>query len=164
MNVREWDSRAAYAACLVPNATASIENALHSTEEIFAFTECLLNRAAFDPYAVAHAVLGHFSIFKHIYTGFRDTKLLRVDTEQDFFSLVDNDLLVSLVDQGTRMHENANEVVVAYALSELVRRQIKIPKSLKEQVGLFYESPDFVLQVRRKDTMHEVVLSQVLPD
>jgi hypothetical protein len=90
--------------------------------------------------------------------------LLRVDTEQDFFSLVDNDLLVSLVDQGTRMHENANEVVVAYALSELLRRQIKIPKSLKEQVGLFYESPDFVLQVRRKDTMHEVVLSQVLPD
>jgi len=54
---KDWNSRAAYATCLTPDATRNMVLMLNSGGSLAAFNECLYNRAAFDPISVGHAFI-----------------------------------------------------------------------------------------------------------
>ena len=57
--VTTWNARAAYAACLLPDATGSIVRALAASADIAAFVECLYNNARFNVEDVSAAILDH---------------------------------------------------------------------------------------------------------
>jgi hypothetical protein len=53
----QWNSRVAYATCLTPDATRNMVLMLSDAPTLEPFNECLYNRAAFDPIAVAQGFI-----------------------------------------------------------------------------------------------------------
>jgi hypothetical protein len=162
--IKHWNSRAAIAACLLPNGTEAIKCSLTNSEDLFAFSECLLNNAPFDPVPVAGALVDHFEKYKNSWIGVRDVGILRIEIEQDFFSLLGNDLLVVLLAVCTTAHSNGREILAAYALSELRNRKLNVPEQLVEQVRLYYDGTrDFDFEVKRRTGWEKFLLSELIP-
>jgi hypothetical protein len=119
--VMQWNSRAAYAACLLQDATVSMKVALARGSDIAAFVECLNNGARFDPSAVAPAVVEHFVKFE-LAERKSDASGTKLNAKQDFFSAASNEFLVALVQEGLANITAAHDVVLAYSTAELIRR------------------------------------------
>jgi len=134
--ITKWDTRTAYAACLMPDATRCLVKALHSTRELHVLTECLSNNAPFDPDEVARAVVRHYG-FEHSIRAFlhrRTDDEICVEVKQDFFHLVSNEFLDSLASVGNRNFSKVHDLILALALSELMRRGRKFDLKLREDV------------------------------
>src|ERR1051325_509444 len=61
--VHSWTTRAAYAACIAPDATQAVITSLRSTSDTSTLLECLENRAPLDSRPVANALFDHFGLF-----------------------------------------------------------------------------------------------------
>jgi hypothetical protein len=156
--VEKWNYRAAYAACISGDATPSMVRALHSTEDIQAFSECLYNQAPFRSDEVAQAVISHFGRFRP-FTHERLGSRLTVETTQDFFHLCPDSFLVDML-EAAFLNRNAgdhlrdsrrfepHDVIVAYSLDELRQRKAKLkPEYLQRDLKVFYGSSDFTMQI-----------------
>ena len=158
MKVERWNYRAAYAACISGDATPSMVRALTATEDIQTFTECLYNQAPYRSEDVARAVIVHFAKFRP-FTHERFPSRLTVETNQDFFDLCPDSLLVDMLeaavhnryandDHGDSRRFEPNDVVVGYTFEELRRRKCKIKKeTLRDDLKLFYGSANFTIQI-----------------
>jgi len=146
--VEVWNARAAYAACLSPNATKSIVNALTHSNDFGPVVECFYNNALFEADGVAFAlgeyfarVAGAFKITSR--KGFDD-----VQTENDFFGIVQPDLLESLVRLAATKRTRARDVLLAYSLAELAGRKRTLPPSIVRMLRTAYAG-EGVWEVRR---------------
>lgn len=142
--VVQWTSRAAYAACLLPDATSSMVHALSKESELNAFTECLYNGALFDGPTVAGAVVDHlerFSAYKQVVS----SDEIVVETSQDFYALVSNEFLEDLIQAGLAFQTPAREVVLAYSLAEFVHRQNRMRILLLRRIGERYREISFTV-------------------
>lgn len=145
---REWNARAAYAACLVPDASKHIALALTMSADIGPFVECLHNGAVFDTGEVAMAVVEHFARHEKTFTITQNVELIAFDTNQDFFRHTSDTFLLSLAVAGASGTTAAHQVVLAYTLADILRRGLEIPAPLLSQIRVRYAS-DRVFQVMR---------------
>jgi hypothetical protein len=133
-DVQEWNSRAAYAACLTGDATRSMINALERSSETSAFSECLANNAAFDVAMVAEAVVDHFHRAQPASTVDRGETFISIRTNKAFFILASNDFLYALLDSSAPGNTIAHDVVLWCTIVELVSRKAVIPVVVGQDV------------------------------
>lgn len=118
-----WDVRAAYAACLSPDASRSISKMLRNAGDISAFCECLYNAAPFDPDRVAKEVLNR-CIRKQCFTYQKLNEGIAVNSGEDFFSYATPEFLCSLIRVGLNTGGPAGEMLAAYAMAECKSRKL----------------------------------------
>jgi hypothetical protein len=157
--VSDWNYRAAYAACLSPDATIGMVCALRKAQNIQAFSECLLNQAPFDIERVAPAVLEHFERYRP-FTHHRARSWLTVQATQEFFELASIDflyalLLVSMAGRNQEFDSYADsryaphDVLIAYTLAEFKVRRRRVDRDdvLVRRLRNVFGS-DFQFQIR----------------
>lgn len=123
-----WNTRTAYAACLIPDATRCLVKSLIQAPELHVLVECLANNAPFDPDEVAKALVKCFGIkrFRTNVQFEKTEKEVRVVFYQDFFRLVTDEFLSALVHAGAYDRTEAHDIVYSLALSEEKRRGHKL--------------------------------------
>ena len=163
--VREWNARAAYAACLLRDATESMVCALTATSDLYAVTECLYNNALFDCQHVAEAIEKHFAKFPHGAHLGRGAIGLEAHWDQDFLAMVSDDLLRSiLVRSSGRTRTTVTDLLAAYGLGELKSRGMRLPRELYNQYLLRYGHAEQSFSVVRKGGGRlEFQLADLLP-
>jgi hypothetical protein len=155
-----WDSRAAYATCLRQNATDALSRALATARDIFVLIECLNNNAAFDPKLVAHAVAEHFSRFPETWSYRRDSGLLYLATEDDFFELASDEFLKNLALVGGDGQGAGHDLTFAYALSELRRRRTSISPSIRQLIARRVSDGISAIEITRFGQSIRIVLGE----
>ena len=155
--IDKWGTRAAYAACLLPNATDSMVYALTKDEDVGAFIECLHNRAAFEPGDVADAVVQHFSKFDNVFRWRRKGRTILVETRQDFFSLATTDLIESMLTVASSVRSPPTDLVAAYCLVELRSRAAPLHSLMRRRVRERYRGVTF--QVTRHGSIKRLAVS-----
>lgn len=150
--VSEWSIRAAYAVCLLPDATDAIVRMLDESSNIVAFSECLYNRAPFDTRRVALAVISRTG--RRGGTVFEETGVgLMVRAEEDFYAEASPEFLRTLVELGSSApHDNFGNIVACYALSELSKRGIRADQRLLSHrlAHLYSMTPHLTIDVRER--------------
>jgi hypothetical protein len=112
-----WDNRAAYAACLVPDATSHMLDMLRSPNGHQAFIECLYNGASFNMLRVAESVIDRVSRGTCELTALSTRSVARIF--EDFFGLASDDFLRVLVEAGSK--RKGQREANAQKIGELVR-------------------------------------------
>jgi hypothetical protein len=158
--VRAWSVRAAYAACLMPDATNAIVRMLQTSDDIAPFVECLYNNARFDVRAVASAICKHFVKFRGFTVA--EAIVLMAETPKDFFRLASDDLLVALLQEVVSVPaSDAHKVLFAFTLAEMSIRKQAVPEELKPAVRFRLDRVDR-LHIRRGDTHLEFTKSELV--
>ena len=129
-----WDSRAAYAACLTPNATASILAALKKSFELGPVVECFYNRPLFDAEAVANGLEQFFNRNADTFSISAKNGIINVATTNDFFAVASTRLLEELARLSLEGRTSVRDFLLAYSLSELRRRSSPLPGSLASRL------------------------------
>lgn len=151
--VQKWDLRAAYAACLIPDATQSVYSALTNSRTIEAARECLQNSARFDPDVVAAAVFHHFDKFRdrfaHVSALSGGQRTLTISTLSDFFAVADPVFLDAIVKKaGSVTHTTGLEVAVGFCLAEIYQRRLPVPEASKPFLRRLFEKVDLIRVTR----------------
>jgi hypothetical protein len=115
--ISRWNTRAAYAACLLPDATPYVETSLIRNRELHFLVECLGNNAPFDVSVIAKAVIQHLRRYRD-YTYQKDGRIIRVGLITDFLHLVSDDFLAELVRAGTFEHTEIHDVLYLVSAAE----------------------------------------------
>lgn len=155
--IQKWGTRAAYAACLLPDATASMVYALTNDEDISAFIECLHNRAAFEPGDVADGIVQHFTKFDRVFRWRRKGRTIAVETSQDFFGLATTDLLESMLTVASSTRSPATDLIAAYCLIELRSRGGQLQRLMSRRIRERYRSTTF--QAKRQDGVKHLAVN-----
>jgi hypothetical protein len=159
-DVRVWDSRAAYATCLRPNATEALSRALASSKDLFVLMECLNNNAAFEPKVVAHAVSNHFSRFPDTFMYTRDNEIIALQIAQDFFELAGDGFLKNLALIGGEGRGAGDDLMFAYSLAELRRRGAAFSPLVKQLMARRVEDGVSCFDIVRNGEHVRVVLGE----
>jgi hypothetical protein len=177
-----WDNRAAYAACLVADATAHIEDMLRVPGGYPAFMECLYNGASFNMLRIAECVIDRVSLGVCKLTD--DHESISAKIPEDFFGIASDEFLRVLVEAGsgrkgrrqtsTEANRKAGIAVAYYAFSELVLRSKKVARSsLRGSLAAQYlDVPDRTIVVWRQPRLGDTeeqqpvqfTLSQAIED
>jgi hypothetical protein len=155
-NIGVWNIRAAYAACLVPDATVYLERALTQESTVQAIAECLYNNAACDPYRISLAMIEHFDKYQLFTLSITSYKLIAA-TKQDIFHLASDDLLEYLLKLTFRLRgasrKQCHDLILAYTLDEFRQRGRKLTPQELDELNLLFPSKTFEFQVQRKDRL-----------
>ncbi len=162
-DIRDWNMRAAYAACLLMDATSTINRMLLEASEVLAFSECLYNGAPFDPTPVAMAVVqrakrnGNFTLSykdQHVDAGTRD----------DFYEFASFDFLRELVSIGSNEGSDAGQAIAFCALSELRRRRLKLSCNVvfRRLQAMWVANTQYEVHVQRDTKLLRFCLRDVL--
>jgi hypothetical protein len=145
-----WNTRAAYAACLAPDATQSMVRALTLGDNIETFAECLYNDAAFDETAIPPALDAHFRKMRNSWRHSTREGLITVETQHDFFRICGAQVLHSILLYGViKPSEPVRQMLVGYSLAELHERREPVPASTWNQLRLAYNPSTTAFQVKR---------------
>jgi len=152
-NVAEWNSRAAYAACLQDDATKALLAMLEFPERLPALAECLYNAPLFNAERVAGAVIGHFRDYpgkvQHL------SGCIAVETERDFFAAAGDEFLGELARMALGARSSAHELVLGYVLAETARRRLPLSAEIRAYLNARYER-DTIFAVARGEQVIEV--------
>jgi hypothetical protein len=125
--VETWNSRAAYAACLLPDATTTISCSLKYGDSVYVLSECLANGAAFNVPSIAKAIIEYFrnrTAFKVVQDS---SGAIRADFHKnDFFGVSSVCLLEALLRITLLERTEVNEALSAYCFAELLHRHVPI--------------------------------------
>jgi hypothetical protein len=97
-DIKEWNAKAAYAACLTSDATNSMLATLADEKWLPAFAEMLSNDASFDHTKIALALISHYERHprKHFFRAEPDR--IEVQLSQDFVSIASTKFLLHIAD------------------------------------------------------------------
>lgn len=115
----QWDTRTAYAACLIPDATRCIINSLKRYREFHVIIECLQNNAPFDPQKVAKAVIKRFSnknLLKFNIKYKNTESAIDLKVTDNFFNKASTEFLFAIKAQSLTGISQGH--IIAYLLSE----------------------------------------------
>lgn len=160
--VTEWNARAAYAACLLPDATDSVVAALKKASDLYAFSECLYNSAPIRTPEVAQAVIHH--IDNHL-TYFRCSESyghVTTEMKEDFFGLVSDELLYSLLLAGIKTRRRSGDIVTSFSLAEMLKRGKRFSPQILNQLRIAYPIPDLTFHVKRPIELTEFKLTDLV--
>ena len=132
---KENNSRAAYAACLVPDASHYLRRILYRSGDLNVFVECLRNNAKFSPKSIASSLVKHYKKFRTVGVQTEDD-LVTIKTETDTSKYSSEKLLLEMLKIGSKKDTYENFVVFTLALIELIKRkadlEVELPDELTE--------------------------------
>jgi hypothetical protein len=162
-SLSSWDSRTAYAVCLVPDATTGIVASLAKSPDLNVFVECIYNNALFDPVPVTRALFEHFKAFGH----FRITRLERSAsawTEYDLFHLLSSAFLEKLLAHiCSQPRAEVREFLTAFALSEIEERGIALEDNIYRSLVSYYGGDAFRFTVESPSGVKKAQLRNLDP-
>jgi hypothetical protein len=118
--VANWDSRAAYAACLSYDATEAMKITFAKPEWFPAFTEMLSNDAPFDHLKIATDFIEHYNIYpRDLHYNQLSSLTASVSMARDCVHVSSSKFLQELASECCRHNSIGAVVVFAYAIAEL---------------------------------------------
>jgi len=145
----DWNARTGYAACLIDDATTVLKKALESPDGLPAATEIIGNYATFDHQIIADAVTKHFyecggvvrynrrdQSERDRYYGQR----IEGQLSSDFIRLANADFLDALVRRCCEPNTKVSNLLVAYAVTELYARMLKLQPATYEKAVASYKT------------------------
>lgn len=141
----EFNARTGYAACLMSDSTEVFKRALASPDGLPAATEIISNSASFDMRSIAEALVMYFSVPGRIVfyeeSGVNTShKKIECKLEPDFLRLANSRFLDFMVEYCCAKRSRTNDVVVAYSLTELHERRLKLSFQTYSKTLATYES------------------------
>lgn len=166
--VGQWTTRAAYATCLIVDATQNLCRMLANEREIAYFTECLYNQAPFSVQEVTLAVLKRMERMEKMkeLTLERTSTFVSAKTKEDFYFFASEEFLREIAVVGLRRGGLGGQVAGLYALAELSRRKLVLSSvTLFQEFKTLY--PDiagagYPVQVERKGAAYSYKLAYVV--
>jgi Predicted NTPase (NACHT family) len=149
--VKTWDSRAAYAACIGPNATDSIVAALQVSRDLGPVVECFYNRALFNAERVAFEIGEFFQRMPSTFDVQRINGIVRLSTHNDFFRYASVSLLEEMTRLSLEERTAARDLLLGYSLSELRRRGQQLPGSLGDRLHSRFPEDGIIDVVRGQE-------------
>ena len=144
----EWNSRTAYAASLMEDATEIIEAALKAPDGLPTVAEILSNLASFDKLRVKRAIFAYLSSAESGYHVFQlDSTRVAGMLGSDFLRLSNTRFLDYLVESCASSRSGLGDVVVGYCLLEMRLRGVKLDFQTYQGALAGYGSHSFVFQI-----------------
>lgn len=147
----KFDSRTAFAGCLVEDGTAVIELALRQPDGLPVVVEMLRNDAAFDHERAANAIIAFYGRYRGQHYYVRSREKIECAVEQEFITEANPKFLDYIVRSCAPSREKTKDTLAAYAISELHRRRIPLSRAAYELCRSNYAYDDFVLDIRDRD-------------
>ncbi len=131
----DWNARTGYAACLIDDATDVLKKALETHHGLPTATEIIGNYAAFNYPTIAEAVIKHFYDFGRVVQYNRRDEFERDryygqriegQLSSDFVKLANAEFLDALVRRCCEPNTQVSNLLVAYAVTELYGRMLKL--------------------------------------
>ena len=131
----EWNTRTGYAACLTENATDVLKEALVAPDGLPTATEIIGNYASFDNRTIADSLITYFSANERVLHYERRSSSedfrrysprITGHLESDFVRLANVRFLDFIVEYFCDRHSKVPDVLVAYAVTELYGRRVKL--------------------------------------
>jgi hypothetical protein len=126
--VSNWDTRAAYAACLLPEATTAMKHALKQLK-FPAFAEMLMNSPPFEPRAVAEFFVEAWRKRARSDTNKADQGPPVREIDLDYFGYASLKFLNELVWVAVETYSMVDEPVVCFAILEVASRKERLSES-----------------------------------
>jgi hypothetical protein len=154
-----WNARTAYAACISPDATEVLKKALEAPDGLPTAAEIISNAASFDTPTIGEAVFKHFAEGGHVLehtrvsdpplTGKPDPDLNRIrgQLDSDFVRWADSQFLDYIVGYCCGYNSPVNNLLVAYAVTELYHRRAKLSRQTYEKALGAYKTDMFTFFV-----------------
>jgi hypothetical protein len=154
-----WNARTAYAACISPDATEVLKKALEAPDGVPTAAEIISNAASFDTQTIGEAVFKHFAEGGHVLehmrvsdpplTGKPDPDLNRIvgQLDSDFVRWADSLLLDYIVEYCCAYNSPVNNLLVAYAVTELYHRRAKLSMQTYRKALGAYKTDKFTFLV-----------------
>lgn len=154
-----WNARTAYAACLMSDATEVLRKALDTPTGLPTAAEIISNAASFDMPIIAEALLkyssGHGHVLEHkrlsspSLTGRPDSDLNRIvgQLDSDFVRWADSRFLDFIIERCCGTNAPVNNLLVAYAATELYQRRAKLSFQTYQKAMTAYKTNKFTFVV-----------------
>ena len=145
-----FDSRAAFAGCLMDDATRVMEAALQHREGLPVFAEMLMNDPSFNHQRIARAILTYYNQYKgeHYYS--RSYEKLECHLDQEFISDASSKFLDYIIQACAGSRTKTTDTLTAYAIVELVRRRTALSQASFEICRKNFASENFAIVIPNK--------------
>ncbi len=161
--VTDWNIRAAYAACLIPDATETILYAMRHDDGVAAVAEILYNSPPLDRKKVAASIIGFFAEFHNAASLVTRPGFAHVEIKRDFFKELPFDLLLYMVQLlAGQSRRREVDIVVAGCFSELINRKRLLEAPNRASYLKSYGNGDFRFSVMRPGSTYDFQLGNVL--
>jgi hypothetical protein len=152
----EWNARTGYAACLLEDATDVLKQALAARDGLPAATEIIGNSASFNNRGVADVLIAYFSapgrVLQHQrrfpsekFSGY--SPRIFGQLESDFIRLANTRFLDFIVEYCCERNSPAADLLVAYAVTELYERRLKLTHQTYNKALAAYKTDIFTFDV-----------------
>lgn len=139
ITIKEWNTRVAYAACLLQDSTRILIAAIQRAEGFEVLIECMLNGASFDAEHIVSALARKFSTFKNkggslpaLYIE-REEGSCSISTKGDFCRHASSDFLIAMIEYSCDPAAINRDAVYGVAMSEIIfRKKVPIIKTAKD--------------------------------
>jgi hypothetical protein len=162
-SVRQWNSRAAYAASLSADATESMQAALSKKTWFPAFIEMLSNDAPFDHPTIANALVDYYERNPKAQYYRDEGSRIVVHLDQDFIRVASTKFLLDLAFASCNSRGKARDTFFAYSIAELRDRGIRLTRTGFAHAVRAY-GQDFKFAVNRYGRWENVFLHDLIPD
>ncbi|HEV2101293.1 MAG TPA: hypothetical protein VGR58_00810 [Candidatus Acidoferrum sp.] len=122
------DSRTAYAACMMEDATSVMETILKLEDGLPVFADMLMNDAAFDHARIARVIVEFCEKYKGKHYYRRTDEKIECHLADDFVSDASSKFLDYIVQVCGPTRGKTTDTLTSYAIVELVRRKIPLTK------------------------------------
>lgn len=153
----DWNARTGYAACLIEDATEVLRKALTAPDGLPAATEMIGNSASFENKAAADILLTYFSAPDRVVQYERRSHLEGPDRkyaprivgqlQSDFVRLANSRFLDFIVEYFCNRNSRVADLLVAYAVTELYERRLKLSHQTYAKALATYQSEIFTFVV-----------------
>lgn len=151
----EWSARTGYAACLVDDATHVLKQALAAPDGLPAATEIIGNYASFDFGEIADALRMYFAgrVIQYERGSYEEApskyapRIIGQMENGDFILLANSRFLEFIVDDCSCRNTQVANLLVAYAVTELYDRRMKLDFQTYEKALRAYKTDKFTFVV-----------------
>lgn len=145
----KFDSRTAFAGCLMDDATKVMELALQREEGLPVFVEMLMNDPSFRHDRIGKAIVAFYERYKGEHYYVRNEEKVECALEEQFISDASSKFLDHIVQTCAPIRAKTTDTLAAYAIHELYRRRMPLSSLAFSACKKGY--PDrFVFDVRKK--------------
>ncbi len=167
----DWNARTGYAACLSDDATDVLKKALETRHGLPTVTEIIGNSAVFDYRIIAEALIKYFYDFGGVaYYNRRDEsereryygQRIEGQLSSDFIRLANAEFLDAIVSRCCEPNTQVSNLLVAYAVTELYARMLKLQPATYEKAVRAYKTELIIFAVPGAKEVQLKLLNPVL--
>lgn len=156
----KFDSRTAFAGCLVEDATSVMEMALGQRDGLPVFVEMLTNDPTFRHEPIALAIIRYYEkhVGEHYYR--RADNKIECALKEEFITAASSKFLEYIVHECTRVQARTTDTIAAYSIFELNRRRTALSRQVYHScVKAYGENLTFDVRnrgiLRLRDVRHD---------